>query len=403
MQEIKFKTNLTDSFGRLRVSLPQTLFDSQNEYDKAPLLWKEKNINGTTTYLTNQGAIELKVGTQSGDILYRQTKENFRYHPGKSHLIYLTAIFGVSKANCVKRIGYFDDYNGFYFQQDNTGFAVGKRSYITGSIVDTLVYQSDWNIDKLCGYSAGYGSCYKTIDLTKIQIFVIDFEYLGGGSIRFGFVIDGEIYYCHKMSHANLISNCYMSTANLPIRFEIQNTGVTATETTLIQCNSSIMSEGSIEEERGYRLSIQNPTLKNTSITTIPLISLRLKSLVNSLPNKATIILEYLDLLAKSEDIQFYLYYNGSLTEANFVDVPNSFCQYDITASAINVDNAVLIFSGNCVAGGKHVAGSTSHSITNRISLGLDTNDVSDIYTLCCRTIANTGQALGIINWRELR
>lgn len=144
-QTITFKPTALDAFSRLKVSIPNTLFDSQNEYDKAPLIWNENIVDGYSTYLTNQGAIELKTGTTANAIVYRQTKEYFRYHPGKSHLIYLTAVFGAPKANCVKRIGYFDGYNGFYFQQDSTGFSVGKRSYVTSSVVgsyDLIHHQS---------------------------------------------------------------------------------------------------------------------------------------------------------------------------------------------------------------------------------------------------------------------
>ena len=67
----------------------------------------------------------------------------------------------------------------------------------------------------------GTGTSGYNIDFTKSQLYVIDFEWLSVGRIRFGFYIFGKIYYCHQISNFNELDEPYMKTANLPIRYEI--------------------------------------------------------------------------------------------------------------------------------------------------------------------------------------
>ena len=83
--------------------------------------------------------------------------------------------------------------------------------------VDTRIPQSSWNLDKM----DGTGTSGFNLDLTKMQMFYIDYTWYGAGSIRWGFrATDGTITYCHKLANNNTNSEAYMRSGNLPARYE---------------------------------------------------------------------------------------------------------------------------------------------------------------------------------------
>jgi hypothetical protein len=87
------------------------------------------------------------------------------------------------------------------------------------SRTDTIkVPQSEWNIDRL----DGTGNSNYNIDISKMQMWMIDYSWYGAGAIRFGFKnARGEFIYCHRMAHANLMTEAYMRSGNLPARYEV--------------------------------------------------------------------------------------------------------------------------------------------------------------------------------------
>jgi hypothetical protein len=109
----------------------------------------------------------------------------------------------------------------------------------------------------------------------------MDLEWLGVGTVRIGFVINGNFYVCHKFHHANLITSTYITTASLPLRYEITNTLATASSSILKQICSTVLSEGGYELnglQQAIGIPIQSPRTLGTTGTFYPVISLRLKS-----------------------------------------------------------------------------------------------------------------------------
>jgi hypothetical protein len=107
---------------------------------------------------------------------------------------------------------------------------------IFAKTVDTKVPQSDWNIDTVDGLGpSGY-----SVDLTKMQMFYIDYSWYGAGYIRWGLRgIDGNITYVHKMANNNVNAEAYMRSGNLPARYESN----TFAKTTNITGNVSTIAE----------------------------------------------------------------------------------------------------------------------------------------------------------------
>lgn len=276
--EITFAPSTSqDSFGRLRTSSPLTLFDSSHRFDDNDL-WSTATVTGgTAVFNTNQGLVDLNVTAASGSSVTRETIKVFAYQPGKSLLVMSTFVMSAAKTGLTQRVGYYGVNNGFYLEQANSTVSFVKRSIVTGSVVNTPIAQADWNGDKL----DGTGPSGITLDLTKAQILWMDLEWLGVGSVRMGFVIDGQFILCHTFQHANIIASTYITTASLPLRYEVFNTAGTSGTSTLKQICSTVISEGGYEL-RGAQLSagtsITSPITFAVAGTYYPIVSIRLKS-----------------------------------------------------------------------------------------------------------------------------
>ena len=274
------KPTSVDAFGRLRTSQPLTLFDSNHRYQDNGLWATSTASGGTVTFNSNQGLVDLAVTTTSGSKVYRETLKTFAYQPGKSLLVMTTFVFSPAKANLRQRVGYYGDSNGMYLELNGSGassLSFVERSYVSGSVTETRVSQANWNVDKL----DGTGTSGMTLDPTKAQILWMDIEWLGLGTVRMGFVIDGKFITCHQFHHANLITSTYITTACLPLRYEIENTGTTASASTLKQICSTVISEGGYEirgAQQGIGTPITTPTTLGTAGTHYPIVSLRLKT-----------------------------------------------------------------------------------------------------------------------------
>lgn len=270
-------TPASDAFGRLRVSEPLTLFDSSHRYSDNGLWATATGVGADATFNANAGLVELNVPTTSGSYVKRETKKVFSYQPGKSLLILSTFVMSPAKTDLRQRVGYFSTSNGLYLQLENSTLSFVERNSVTGTLAETVVNQSNWNIDKL----DGTGPSGLTLDITKAQIFWLDIEWLGLGTVRLGFVIDGLFIHCHSFHHANIITSTYITTACLPLRYEIENLGTTANSSTLKQVCSTVISEGGYEL-RGRQNAAGTPlaAMRNLSATGVlyPIVSLRLKA-----------------------------------------------------------------------------------------------------------------------------
>ena len=267
-----------DAFGRARVSQPVTLFDSFNRYQQNGGFATSNTATANTQYDANTSTVSMNLDTTSGAKVIHETKRVFAYQPGKSLQILNTFVMNPPKPGLRQRVGYFGANNGIYLEQANTTVSFVTRSQTTGAVVDTPANQADWNIDKL----DGTGPSLMTLDLTKAQIFFTDIEWLGVGSVRCGFVIDGQLIHCHSFHHANLIDGTYMTTACLPVRYEIENTIATANTSVLKRICTSVISEGGYEL-RGRPRSAGSASANAlydlaTSSIFYPVMSIRMKS-----------------------------------------------------------------------------------------------------------------------------
>ena len=330
----------TDSFGRLRVSEPFTLFDSSHRYRDNGLWSTYTSGTASATFNASQGLMDLTIGTANNDEIIRETTKVFSYQPGKSLLVMNTFVMSPTKTNLRQRVGYYGDDNGLYVELYGNALSLVERSLVTGVVTETPVAQADWNGDKL----DGTGPSGLTLDITKAQILWMDFEWLGVGTVRMGFVINGQFILCHSFHHANLITSTYITTASLPLRYEIKNVGDTSSSSTLKQICSTVLSEGGYElrgAQQAVGTSVTSPFRLSTAGTFYPVVTLRLKSSASTPPvdrTDAIVIITALSLLGKTTgDIFNWQVRNASISSGGtWVSAgADSAVEYNLTATTL--------------------------------------------------------------------
>lgn len=392
----QFNRGIQDAFGRVRVSDPVTLFDSQNQYDVGDLLWDDVTAgSATVSHVANSAAVDLNVTTASGDKVTRQTRQYHRYQPGKSQFIMCTFVMDTAETNLDQRVGYFDDDNGIFLEQTGTTLQVVQRSKVSGSPVDTEVTQANWNIDTM-----------SDLDMTKAQIFFIAIEWLGVGQVSCGFVVDGAFRYCHQFNNANNVTSTYMTTANLPVRYEIENTGTVSGALALRAICCSVISEGGFEGGRGYPFHASNGTTTVGVTTRVPLLSLRPKATFNSIVNRGEINITNVSALASDNAAYIEVVYDGTLTGASFASVADdSITEKDTTANAIS--NGIVV--GGFYVPAASTASSTSpgvdtQQVLSRLPLTLDKAGANPkVISLVATSFSGTSNVSTSFNWQEYR
>lgn len=399
-----------DAFGRLRVSNPLTLFDSFHRYQINNKFSTSTAGSANTQYQVNESVVDMNVDTTSGDKCYRESKRVFAYQPGKSLLIMNSFVFNQQKTNVRQRVGYFNDNNGVFFENDGTGNYLVLRSYVTGSIVETRVAQSSWNKDKFDGTGASSQTGHAnrgSLDITKANIFWIDIEWLGAGDVRCGFVVDGLMVPAHVFHTDNINTTTYMTTAILPIRYEIENTGTAGSASKMKQICSNVISEGGYTlEGRSRSISIPITTQIDlpTAGTFTPIISIRLKD-------------SFKDAIAILKDVEFFgttnntsyrykIIIGGTLTSASWQSAgTDSSVEYDISATAVTGGRDAQIGYVNVSAGAGGTAVNLSGDQLFAYQLERDGFAVSNngiIITLAGTGAANGNDAVGAMTWQEI-
>jgi hypothetical protein len=388
-----FAPTQSDAFGRLRVSNPYTLFDGGTRYFDNTYKWDQVDTgSATSSFLPNESSI-LMNATGAGSAI-RQSKQVFSYQPGKSLLVLLTFVMNVPTTGVTQRAGYFGAENGVYFEVAGTTKNLVIRKYTSGSVDDTTEKfpQSSWNGDKL----DGTGASGITLDVTKAQIFWTDIEWLGVGSVRCGFVMNGQFIVCHSFHHANILSKVYMTSACLPLRYELISTGPAATMRAIC---STVMSEGGYSNRSFTRAIGTALTGKDLSASVYrPLVCLRMKATALD----SIVVPTAFDVYGLQQAAFSYrIILNPTLTNADWTSAgADSTVEYDISATALSGGKVVTqgIFVGSNKGGSAQVS---ANEIDFSQQLGRTIAGVSDIWCLAAIATTNNDDAVGVVNWQE--
>lgn len=393
-----FTGSAVDAFGRARMSEPYTLFESDNT-NTVSAKFDVLNVGtASTTFVDDESTLDMDIGNADGDRCLRRSKRRMAYQPGKSLQIMETFVMGAAKENLIQRVGFYDDENGFFLEQNGTDVYFVKRSNVTGTVVETRVDQADWNGDTLDGDEATSTSGI-VLDLSKAQILAMDIEWLGVGSVRCGFVINGTIIIAHTFHHANLVSSTYTTRASLPLSYEILNDGATASVSKLKSICSTVISEGGFEPRGVSKVKSSSGGLGGQNVNDVwtNLVSIRL------IANTGVVVPTGIDVLNVSNvDYEWGLFKNA---------VPNTGTSFswsnetDLVQTATG--NTVITSWSDQLAGG-YLGGKTAPitlgdgGLEWNSQLGVFANGSVESITLAIRAGSKSKLAAGLIKWIEV-
>lgn len=399
-------TNLVDSsnvdaFGRLRVSEPTTLLDAKFLYNKLPLVFDEKLNGSASSTLSAEDAMVVMRTSANGDYAIRQTKYHFNYQPGKSIQAFFTG-YVPQEANVTKRIGLFyalsahphEPQGGIYFEitgNDITCNTIKTR----GTQRTTSISRNNWNVDKF----DGSGPSGLTMELSAAQIFVIDYEWLSLGRVRFGFMLNGKTYYAHYINHLNGLDRPYITSPNLPVSYSIKQTGTGSG--VMHHICSTVMIEGG-EELIGKPLSVNSSLITNIGTANYePLLAIRLKQ--GGL-DTATVLKSVEVLNTGSAPAIYTVYLNPTIIGGTLTwnDLDNSSIQWADGNTGFTVTGGTVLYQSTVgsALGGSSV-GDAFATIGEITKLGASIEDVSDVIVVAGKAVSNTSDLLAIIRLLE--
>jgi hypothetical protein len=403
------------SKNRLKVSSYETVFFNTFQYGPETDIWDERVSLGATSYHDpNRNAIVMQVGLTTGSEIIRQSRNVLRYIPGRQSQATFAVIIRSPIAGVRKRIGLFDEGNGFYFEDDGSGangYSCVIRSSTTGITSETRVRRNDWNGDKL----DGSGPSGITAVPDTQQLIVFDYEWYGAGQVKVGYVISGTTHYIHTFDHANILSLPWCSTPFLPIRLEQTNVaGIATTSSLMYQGSNSVISEGT-PDKLGIAQNVGTAVtgkILPVAQTFYPIVSIRLKPtalkgiVLPTFFQTASLFSAGSGANATTVSLAYRFIRNVTVTGGTWRDMqdPNSFTQYNISSTGIGTDG-IDLDSGFIIGGnggtGIRLDVDTVYQI-GRSGIGT----ISDTLTLAVAVldIGVTGTiAYGSMTWIEQR
>lgn len=400
-----------DAFARLRVSEPFTLWDSKQIYDDPtiansaenyPLFYDNVEVSGsgtTTTFSGNRASTTLAVANATAGRRVRQTRQRFNYQAGKSLLVILTGVTGESVSGISKKMGYFDNSDGIFFQHEDGVASIVRRTNASGSPVDNVVNQASWNLDTM----DGNGASGVTLDFTKSQIFFMDLEWLGVGRVRCGWFIDGFPIYCHEFLNTNVLDVVYMSNPNLPIRTEIENDG-TGTASSIETICSTVISEGGIQPAGVIRSgdlgALSGSEIQCSTVNTAYAVcGIRLRSAFLS-ASVVELAMTMIETSGTNNAFLWKLHFNPTLTTGlTYTALPNSAVEFGagLPAGDIITDPGIVFTNGYVDRAAQAVA-----QLRNALRLGADYAGNRDELVLSITPVTANQDILGSLTWQEI-
>ena len=235
-------------------------------------------------------AVKLEVGTTAAERVTQTSNLFHSYEAGASmNFIMATRSGDAGKQFVARNWGAFDAFDGFFFQikgsDDNPGgratptepvgtgpgsaLRVVHRFTFGGLTKNHEILQKEWNKDTLLGSGDGTNPSGMSLDVTKINTYWIDYQYIGGGRTRFGVYYEGERIVCHEMQHHNGIGvgtqfTSPISDPSRPMCWAMANYGTSGSSSELFAYTGGVFVEiatDPLKSSRQISLDIQTKTL----------------------------------------------------------------------------------------------------------------------------------------------
>ena len=390
-----------DAFGRLRISTPDTIFDSKLSFGKLGIFWDEAvSANASSTHNSENSCVDMTVSA-NGAYAIRQTRQRWNYQPGKSMLLLATFRMPVV-AGVTARVGMMHGnyaiphsiHDGIYFEIANTvaSVCISKGTESGGLLSTNRVPQSQWNMDRL----DGTGPSGKVADWTKCQILQVDYQWLGVGGVRFGFEIDSVMVYFHEFFHAGIVESVYMHNGTQPIRYEIRSTGGVGT---LSQICSTVASEAGLAKTGITSCEDTDGVLISCPVGSIQMI---IAIRIDPANPDMQLLIEKIYTLnsASNTNYRWVLVWNPVITGTpNWVTTANSAIQtWKNAGTSITMTGGTALSSGYTSRDARQ-----DNTLTNpSVNPGIGIAGVPDICALGIESIGGTSSCAGGLCVRQL-
>lgn len=409
-----FQDGYTDAFGRQRIAEPFTLADYSHVYGDGPSDMLTLKSGNASDLVKNglQAKATLSVGQGAGDYVIYQSRKYHYYRPGKSQLVFNSFNFNNPREGTNKRIGYFDDYNGIYLQQSGNGsLQIVLRTNVSGTVQEEIIPQANWNKD-ICN---GSGKSKFNLNQTKTELFFNDFQWLGVGRVRAGFIHNGETIVAHEFYNSNNKENVYWSNPSLPIRAEIRNYSSGIGTASMDQICATVISEGG-GSEVGVDFDVRTAGARVVSgNTSLPILAIRMKTGYNGFPNRAFNTLGQISVITENANIAWELWRltgSADILGGSWVSANNeSATEYNATATGYITNSGYRFDSSFALAGGLGAGqyqgisaiDSPSQARQTYISQNIQAND-SNIFALIVTNLTSTNtDCFANMQWREVK
>ena len=279
--------------GLFRVALeqPLTAFGDMRTIELRPQMQGsfEYTVDNTTlneNFVANTGSVTqseamavVSTGTTTGSSARLESRQHAKYRPGLGGLLRFTALFTTPVANTDQIIGLMDEVGSTALFKN--GYAIGFNGTGTFTVFrfqnDVMFEVAQADLDDSLD---GTGLSGLNIDFTKLNVFAINFQYLGAGAINF-FIEDpdnGEFVKFHTIKYAG--ANTTPSVHNPNFHFQVYTDNKATTEDLVVKTASyAYFIEGQTFLSELHQPKVSTGIQTQTGVTTAqPIVTIRNKA-----------------------------------------------------------------------------------------------------------------------------
>lgn len=330
----------------LQLSNPQRsafgeLMTAEKRFGAGWNFFTDLNTNSVSQNLIGSGSIaqasamaNLSTGATQESSVEIKTLDSVGYLNGTGVECLFTAIFGVGTTGTLAEIGIGDDLNGWFFQEKEGVFGIVRRQ----DGVDDFIPQASWNHDKM----DGSGLSKQVLDITKGNVYKIDFQWLGFGAQNF-YIEDsktGLLTLVHRIEYANKNSTPSVFVPQLPMRAYIEN-GLTTNVVEFKTASSAIYTQGAQRDFGARFAAFASATLQSGERG---LIQIRNKETFSGKRNYASIKVDYSGVaLDSGQPAVFSIRKNSIITGASFSDIDTINSRVEVSYSNGTISGGRLL------------------------------------------------------------
>ena len=352
-----------DAFGRLAVAEQTNVFSLTQHYespvgDGVEQFWQQTVGTANLDFEPTFASSVLSIGTGATDAIKLTTNQHFTYFPGIASTMLLTLSVGdTGKPNVTREWGMFNDDDGFFFRLSGTTLQVVLRSSSSGVVTEQVIDQENWNEDHVDGAFGVVNLSRFQLDVSKLNIYWLDYQWLGAGKVRLGVVSPtGERITVHSFRNANTSPRPYTRTGNLPLRVAQYNTGVSGSTSEMsLTCANVAVSTSAQNLANQFSAVRASDIFSKTGLTSSTLFAgIRAAATVNTHTNRKLLVPHEMSAYVTAP-CTFYFYEGMEIDDGTWVQMaPSHAIEANLTGTTATTGRLV----------GSRVVGAGTHTVS---------------------------------------